>query len=189
MPDIERRRADSLKVDTGRLVGYAAVFNSESRDLGGFIEVIRPGAFTRSLTESSDDILALYSHDVGAVLGRVGAGTLKLAEDERGLSYSIDLPATREAQDLKVLVERGDVSGASFGFRVVEEEWDFKHTPHRRELVDVELLEVTITAMAAYADTSVARRSFEQQRPVWNRKHLERYLAIERQGEGGSKTF
>ena len=177
MDNIERRRADSLQVDTNRLVGYAAVFNSESRDLGGFVEVSRPGAFKRSLAESAE-ILALAGHDLNSVLGNTRAGTLTLQEDHRGLRYSIDLPDTQDGRDLKILVERGDVRGASFGFRTIDDRWDLQRSPHRRELIDVELVEVTVTALPAYPDTSVAKRSLEQQHPPWQRLHLERYLSI-----------
>ncbi len=89
--EIERRSTIELRSSNGRLEGYAAVWGAWSADLGGFRERVQHGAFTRSLREP-DGILALYDHVSPYVLGRVGAGTLKLAEDTRGLHFDIDLP-------------------------------------------------------------------------------------------------
>jgi len=158
---MEKRAArEGLRVSqTGRLVGYAAVFNRESKDLGQFTESIRPGAFSRSL-ETPSDILALYDHDQRSVLGRVGAGTVDLNEDDHGLYFEIDLPPTTIGKDLGVLVERGDVHGASFAFTVPEggEQWRTVNGKPHRELLDVTLHEVTITSNPAYVDTEVSKR-------------------------------
>lgn len=156
----EIRTGQSLQTAQGRLVGYAAVFNTPSLDLGGFREVIKPGAFTRALADSKN-VRALYNHNEDQVLGRVGAGTLRLTEDEKGLRYELDLPPTTYARDLAALVDRGDVAGCSFAFRVRPdgERWDNRPEGVIRELLDVELSEITITANPAYPDTSVAKRS------------------------------
>ena len=159
---IEHRFTAELRAaSSGRLAGYAAVFDSPSQDLGGFVEVVRPGAFKRTLT-AAEHVRALYDHDSRHVLGRVGSGTLKLAEDSRGLHFEVKLPETTVARDLAVLVERGDVNGASFAFRVAPEgeHWDVSGAVPRRDLLAVQLEEITITARPAYADTSVALRSF-----------------------------
>src|SRR5580704_19345656 len=74
-----RAKADGSKVITG----YAAMFNSLSSDLGGFVEVIRAGAFSKCLA-SNPDVRCLFNHS-DVVLGRTTAGTLRLTEDEVGL--------------------------------------------------------------------------------------------------------
>jgi HK97 family phage prohead protease len=96
------------------------------------------------------------------VLGRRSSGTLRLAEDRQGLSFEIDLPPTQAARDLLVSVERGDVRGASFAFTVPDggDTWNKQGEQMVRELRDIDLHEITITAQPAYQDTSVARRSF-----------------------------
>lgn len=104
------------------LVGYAAVFNRYSSNLGGFVERIAPGAFAKTIQEA--DIRHLLNHDANVVLGRNRAGTLRLAEDTTGLRYEVDLPDTQAARDLAESVRRGDITGSSFAFRVVGDDGD-----------------------------------------------------------------
>jgi HK97 family phage prohead protease len=162
---LERRPAIELRAGNDgkspRLSGYAAVFDSPSHDLGGFVEIIRPGAFTRTLRSNSGDPLALVHHLPHLVLGRRSAGTLRLTEDSRGLAFEIDPPDTSAARDLMVSVQRGDVRGASFAFTVAPggDRWDARGDKVVRELRDVDLHEITITAAPAYADTTVAMRA------------------------------
>jgi uncharacterized protein len=89
-----------------------------SQDLGEFIETVSPGAFQRSLTSNSVDPIALYQHAAGMILGRRSAGTMRLTEDASGLRYEIDLPDTGLGRNLRELIGRGDIRGASIGFRV-----------------------------------------------------------------------
>lgn len=139
------------------IAGYAAVFNSEA-DIGGFFrEVIKPGAFADSL--KSADVRALVDHNSGRVIGRSKAGTLRLTEDERGLAVEIDLPDTTDGRDIGELVNRGDIDGMSFGFRVTHDEWDESVEPNLRTIHKIELHEVSAVTWPAYADTSLALRS------------------------------
>jgi HK97 family phage prohead protease len=98
------------------------------------------------------------------VLGRRSAGTLRLHEDQRGLAFEIDLPQTMAAADLLVSVERGDVRGASFAFSTPKggDKWEMRGGQVVRELLDVDLHEITVTAQPAYLDTDVARRALLQ---------------------------
>jgi len=139
------------------IAGYAAVFNSEA-DIGGYFrEVIMPGAFSDSLKEA--DVRALVDHDSGRVIGRSKSGTLRLVEDERGLSVEIDLPDTSDGRDIGELVNRGDIDGMSFGFRVTHDEWDETVEPNVRTIHQIELHEVSAVTWPAYADTTLAMRS------------------------------
>lgn len=156
---LEIRSTGSLRSEGKTLRGYAAVFNSEA-DLGGFVEVIRNGAFRKTLAGGSS-VRALYHHQGDALLGTTRSGSLRLAEDAHGLAFELALPDTTHGRDLAVLVERGDVAGASFGFRVAEggDRWEQRGGQLVRELLDVELHEITLTHDPAYADTTVALRS------------------------------
>lgn len=156
---LEIRTHGSLQGNGKTLTGYCAVFNSEA-NLGDFSEVIRAGAFSKSLGSGSN-IRALYHHDSQALLGTTKGGTLQLREDAHGLTFTLALPDTSHGRDLAILVDRGDVSGCSFGFRVRDggDRWEQRGVQLVRELLDVDLQEITLTADPAYKDTSIALRS------------------------------
>lgn len=133
------------------ITGYAAVFNSYSEDLGYFRELIRPGAFTGAIPR--DDVRALWNHDPNYVLGRNRAGTLSLAEDERGLRVEIRPPETQWAKDLLVSIGRGDVNQMSFGFEVLADSWRTENGQEIRELIEVKLYDVSPVTYPAYPAT------------------------------------
>jgi hypothetical protein len=136
------------------LAGYAATFDNQTQ-IGDFREVIRAGAFRKSLS-SNRDILLLADHDPAKVLARTGADNLVLSEDTRGLRFEASLPDTTAARDAWTLVESRTAGGCSFGFRVVQERW----TEDLRELLEVDLIECSVvSAFPAYTGTSVAARS------------------------------
>ena len=166
---IERRYAGQIELraatredSVGVLAGYAAVFNRESVDLGGFVERVAPGAFAQSI--SGGDVCALWSHENESVLGRMSAGTLRLREDDVGLAFEIDLPDTSCGRDASVSVRRGDVRGMSFGFCAEEETWTFDAEPAIRTLQRVSLVEISPVAFPAYVDSTVALRSLDAAR-------------------------
>jgi len=155
---LEFRAAEDGKPATLR--GYAAVFNKPSLDLGGFIEVVRKGAFSRALSDGSE-ILALAHHDTRLVLARRSAGTLTLTEDDVGLLVEIKLAETSHARDVAEDVRARNIEGMSFGFVTRRDAWTAGENgqPDVRELLDVELIEVSPVAIPAYPDTSIATRS------------------------------
>jgi HK97 family phage prohead protease len=151
------------------VTGYAAVFG-EVADIGGwFNEVVARGAFTNTLRTA--DVRAYFDHDTGRVLGRLSSGTLRCEEDDKGLRVEIDLPDTSDGRDVKTLVERGDVSGMSFRFEAVRQEWDETVDPPKRTLLEVKLGEVSIVSEPAYDGTSVALRSREEALKAVKRQH------------------
>jgi HK97 family phage prohead protease len=140
--------------DGMHLEGYAALFNSRSENLGGFTETIKPGAFRASL-KARNNVFLLYNHDTNAVLASTRAGTLTLAEDERGLKISASIAPTSTGRDVAVLVKRGDLQGFSFGFSMPArggDEWNSEGT--ERVLKSVRLHEVSLTPMPAYTSTN-----------------------------------
>lgn len=156
---LELRAGGTLTAKGKTLTGYAAVFNSEA-PLPGFVEVIRRGAFAKSLATGSN-IRALWHHQTDALLGTTRGGTLELREDAHGLAFTLALPDTTHGRDLAILVDRGDVAGCSFGFRVADggDRWEQRGAQLVRELLEVQLHEITLTHDPAYQDTTVALRS------------------------------
>lgn len=152
--EMERRAFTEVRTAGRRIEGYAATFNSEAR-LGSFVETIAPGAFRSAL---AGDVLAMLDHDPGKVLGRTRSGTLRLAEDGKGLAFSLELPNTQAGRDVLALAERGDLGGMSFGFTVPKggDSWQGE----RRTLRTVALKEISVVqAWPAYPDTELALRA------------------------------
>ncbi|MEM9014452.1 MAG: HK97 family phage prohead protease [Pseudomonadota bacterium] len=151
-PRLETRFLAETKASGRRLVGYAARYGVVA-DLGTFRERIEPGAFSASL--ESRDILALFDHDPGRVLGRTKTKTLTLNDEPEGLAFDLSVPDTTAGADALALAARGDLGGASIGF-IVEEE---KKESGVRVIQRAALFEISlVSAGPAYAQTTVEAR-------------------------------
>lgn len=153
-------RADSAK--PGKLVGRAAVFNSETVIGGMFREVIRPGAFKKTLQER--DIKMLWNHDPSFPMGSTKRGTLMLRESDEGLEVENDPPTEAPYSGFRQNIERGDVSQMSFGFEVIKEqrsEPTEENPLPLREVMEVRLFEVSPVTFPAYTDTQIEARAAE----------------------------
>lgn len=144
-----------------KLNGYAAVFNTEAVIWGLWREEVAPGAYAKTIKEA--DIRALWNHDTNIVLGRNKAGTLELAEDDKGLRVEIDPPDNEWGRPVVDAVQRGDVTGMSIAFRVIKEEWykppkDSKELP-KRTIKEAKLYEVSPVTFPAFESTSISARS------------------------------
>lgn len=155
--------------------GYAAKFDSLSENLGGFREIIAPGAFDDVL---NNDVRALINHDSSLILGRTTAGTLRLSVDATGLQYEYDSPDTSYARDLLVSLERGDVDQSSFQFFVEKDDWneDAEGRLIRTIQKVSRLLDVAPVTFPAYPDTTVAKRNMEE---IQKQKHPDNTWQIE----------
>ncbi|MFH2077070.1 MAG: HK97 family phage prohead protease [Pseudomonadota bacterium] len=171
--EIERRnfpvtelRAITDEQGLRHIVGYAAVFDTLSEDLGWFREKIEKGAFAETL--KNDDIRALKNHNDDYVLGRNRSKTLALSEDDHGLKIDIMPPDTQWARDLMVSIERGDIDQMSFGFQTLTDEWNMVEGKDIRTLIKVRLFDVSPVTFPAYPDTEVGLRSLEEYRKKSN---------------------
>jgi len=162
------RASHNKTVETVR--GYAALFNTKSSDLGGFIERIDPHAFDE--VDLEDSVVALFNHDPSLILARSGGAnaTLRLGTDERGLWYEFTPPNSPNGQNLAEALRRGDITQSSFGFSIRSgegEEWDWVEDEEGREHAFrtikkiARLYDVSPVTYPAYPDTSVAARSLE----------------------------
>jgi HK97 family phage prohead protease len=172
MPAFERRYVDSsLELRAAgknpRMGGYAAKFDTLSRNLGGFVETIAPRFFNKSAGDGWPDVMARYNHDDSYLLGTTAGRTLTLTVDDVGLDYTVDLPDTSYARDLAVLAERGDVSKSSFAFYTFEDDWSMTDQGFPlRTLLSGQLIDVAPVNMPAYVDTSSGLRSLAEQRGI-----------------------
>jgi len=158
--DVEIRSEEDGKLT---LSGYAAVFNRNSEDLGGFIEILRPGCFRKTL-ESNPDVRALFNHDASTIFARTKNGSLVLEENQTGLKFaaSIDME-DEDGKRIYQKVKSGLIDQCSFAFSVSEEgqKWSEKNSgPALREILEVNYLgDVSVVAYPAYPQTSVQARS------------------------------
>lgn len=158
--DFETRESQT---DENVIEGYAAVFNSDSDDLGGFIERIAPGAFDDVM---NDDAYGLLNHSIHKILGR-NKRNMTLTQDSKGLKYRIKLPDTETAREARTLIKDKIIDKSSFAFRVKEQKWEYSQVPgqpHKRTILKVsQLIDVSAVAGPAYKDTTVAARSMNKE--------------------------
>lgn len=201
MSELERRYT-SLAVelratdDKARIGGYAAVFNKQSRNLGGFVETIDPAAFNKSRGDGWPEVIARYNHDDNQLLGTIAGGTLRLAIDDTGLLYEVDPPKSRA--DILELVQRGDVRKSSFAFRTMDDDWALTDQGFPlRSLLSAQLVDVAPVNIPAYADTSAGLRSlavkfhveFEEVRSMAAADELKKFFVrTDRDGKPVPKT-
>jgi uncharacterized protein len=151
--------------DGGRLVasGVAIRYGARSKPiLGRFVEEIRSGAATKTMSER--DVLALHEHERSMMLGRTSSGTLRLIDSATELRYEIDLPDTSVGRDVAHLLERGDLKGSSFGFRANPKmvSWSVDKGMAVRSVGEMALLHhIATTVDPAYNETNaeIAYRS------------------------------
>lgn len=158
------------RTSIGTVEGHAAVFHVEGDEETEYelwsdptmraVERVARGAFSRAIKEG-DDCRACFNHEASQLLGRTASGTLRLAEDERGLRYDVDLPDTQLGRDVAELVGRGDVTGSSFGFVVEQESWRESEEENGRRVAvrtieSVRLIDVGPVTYPAYAGTSAS---------------------------------
>ena len=151
------------------LHGYAATFNKLSHDLGGFREIIRPGAFEETLA-SNPDVSCRIQHEGGlTTVGRTTNGTLSLGVDDIGLWYDATVPDTQAGRDIIELVSKGYINKSSFAFTLREagELWNYEAAPWIRELLSLDLWDVAPVDGPAYESTSIGVR--EQRAIVFER--------------------
>jgi uncharacterized protein len=172
MLELRHVKAELRASKTGKpqIFGYAATFNVNAQ-LPGFRECIRAGAFTRAIRDNQD-VVALFNHDANLVLGRTTSGTLRLKQDAKGLYYTCDLPDTEAGRNAHTSIQRGDINGCSFAFKMVEggQKWSEGRAADgsffvQREITDCDLLDVSPVTYPCYSGTAVDARAVAQVPP------------------------
>lgn len=152
-----RENGDKLE-----FVGHAAVFGRLSEDLGGFKERIVRGAF-QAVLDTSPDVRFLSLDHGGLPLARTSSGTMELREDPTGLRVYAELAPIQASRDLKVLIQRRDLSQMSFGFSMGDsgkEVWTDEDGQIVRTISQFgRLFDVSPVTFPAYAQTDASMRS------------------------------
>jgi HK97 family phage prohead protease len=162
------------------------VFNSESRDLGGFTEVIEPSALDGVVAKS--DVLCLLNHNEDkGVLARcnMGTGSLTLEVDVIGLRYSFEAPNTNLGDELLEGLRRGDISASSFAFKVGEDKWTKRNDGSYLRTISIieRMYDVSPVYRAAYDATTVSvdTRGLDEAK-ARDKKEMEDYYKQLREG-------
>ena len=161
--EVEVRKAAEGEADARTITGYAAVFESDSRNMG-FIERLDKRCFDGVIEKS--DVVALYNHsEAPGVLARSvnGEGTLKLSVDDRGLRCEFEAPNTQLGNDMLESVKRGDIRGMSFAFTTEKDNWEHDNEGnYKRTIVKVDrLYDVSLVVTPAYDATSVETKGLD----------------------------
>ena len=152
-------RESAMGAEYLTVTGYAAVFDQMSHDLGGFREIIQPGAFADVLG-ASPDVHLVIGHNMDLPLARTRNGTLELGEDIRGLKMWARIDSRLSyAKDLAVQLKSGLVDQMSFAFTIPEggDTWtvdDAGSVTRTVNRIDG-LYDVSVVAAGAYPQTDV----------------------------------
>lgn len=129
---------------------------------GAFTEIIRCGALDGA---DLTDARLLYNHDLTKVPLARTPKTMQLISDSAGLRMIAKLPDTAAAKEVHTAVERGDLSGMSFAFKVPPNGDTYDPATNTRTINKIEkIYEVSIVPFPAYPQTSVEARSAMQGR-------------------------
>ena len=148
---VEQRTALDAPAPTidGRRLHGLIPYGAESRDLGGFTEVIAPGALAGA---DLSDLIATREHDRSKLLGR-HPSTLTVEDRADGFAWSVELPQSPVGEDVRVAIERGDLRSTSWRMIVGRDRWEGD-----KRIVEqiAQLADVCVTASPAYGDAATA---------------------------------
>jgi uncharacterized protein len=145
---------------TNKIGGYATVYNDPSEDLGGYREIIEPGAFDQYL-RSKPVVLCLYNHNPDILLGSTFNGSLTLREDQRGLFYECTPPDNQQVRDLLALIRGGYLAGSSIGFRATKREKTIRDGQVVQIVSQAKLYDCSPVTVPAYSNTTIAARHLQ----------------------------
>ena len=155
--------------ERGVIEGTPIVFNQDTvlRDWAGqFIERIAPTALDKT---DMKDVRLFVNHDLSKIAlarSKNGNGTMSFNVGPEGVAFraTLDIDNNTEARALYSAVQRGDVDGMSFGFRIAGEEWEnLESDCPIRTITDISIIhEVSVVNFPAYPQTSVTARSSEE---------------------------
>lgn len=162
-------RASEEEEQRGVIEGTPIVFNQDTtiRDWAGeFIERIVPGALKNT---DMKDVRLFVNHDTNKIAlarSKNGNGTMSFKVDDEGVHMRavLDVDNNAEARSLYSAVQRGDMDGMSFMFRIGGEDWtNLDDEIPIRTITEISIIhEVSVVNFPAYKQTTVSARSSEE---------------------------
>jgi len=148
------------KDEPPKIIGYPALFNTLSDDLGWFREKIKPGAFKKALKIS--DIRGLFNHEPSDIFARSGEN-LSVRERTKGLFMEADEIDDETFRKVLSKIQNRLITQMSFAFSIAKDIWESDPENKDREIRTVievkEVFDVSPVTFPAYPDTTVATRS------------------------------
>lgn len=152
------------------LAGHFAVFDSwteiNSAFEGRFLERIAPGAFDKTFKENRSNMRVLFNHGKDPTIGEMVLGPIReLRAEERGAYYEV--PLMDGTPPMLVDGLRNGLYGASFRFRVIQEDFDHRaeeseHNPEglpERTIKEARVMEFGPVTFPAYEGATAGLRS------------------------------
>ncbi|TPR49848.1 phage major capsid protein [Apilactobacillus micheneri] len=107
---------ETKKDNTTTVEGYGLLFNTLSKNLGGFKEKIDPKALNNV---DLSKVYMLFNHNYDKPLASVEAGNLSLTVDDKGLKFVANLDnSVSYVSDVINQVNNGNIKNCSFSFDV-----------------------------------------------------------------------
>lgn len=136
-----RAAADGTGGERLAFTGYASITEAPYTMcdwIGDYTEIIRAGAFTRTLNAGADVIFCLNHDWIPAPFARTKPGTCRLVEDSTGLAVTADLDGTRaDVHTVRSAMDAGELDAMSFAFWVTRQQWSPDY--EQRDILEVDL--------------------------------------------------
>jgi len=160
-PEIRAMQSEARAAGEGedkRVAGLGVVYNRWAELWPGYKERILRGA-----VELAPGVKSYFNHDPDMVLATQESDPpLVLNDTEKGLEYDAPIPPTSYGRDLIVNLERRNVKGSSFSFRVPhggDKVWEDKDGIMHREISQLTLYEIGPVTDPAFIKTNAELRA------------------------------
>jgi HK97 family phage prohead protease len=180
-----REAGEGQEGESRTITGRAIVFNAESEVLDDwgerFREVILPEAVTMEFLNTQDvKMNMLHERELTLARCNKGVGSLRMAVDEKGVTFEFEAPKCDIGDRCLEMVKRGDYSGCSFEFYPKDYDVERKKGADGKDDVIIRhksfefLSALTIGMDPAYKQTSVNARELDKQTPEGKKEEEER---------------
>ncbi|MFZ4799854.1 MAG: HK97 family phage prohead protease [Bacteroidia bacterium] len=177
---IKSREENNKKI----LFGTPIVFNVESKNLGGFKELIMPQAFTNEDIKRFD-IRLIYQHNetfIPLARSNKGKGSLNIYVDSVGVHFRTELKQTAKADEIYQAIKAGDLDSMSFSFSLKKGDSKFIKNTKGEQLHVIskfeDIKEFSIVNDPAYSNTTINSRAYFEYKKTAKDIYWKKYDSI-----------